>query len=127
LFFGCFIAVAGVFHYRIARYPTTRSKSLAIPWERYLRILYLASVLIMIRSVLRIVEYVMGQDGILLAHEIYLYIFDAMLMFIMMVLFNAWHPSKIIHKARADDVAHLESQDIGYALEINNERAFPKH
>jgi hypothetical protein len=119
--------VAGVFHYRIARYPTTRSKSLAIPWERYLWVLYLASVLIMIRSVFRIVEYVMGQDGVLLAHEIYLYIFDATLMFIMMVLFNIWHPSKIIHKARADDVTHLESQENGYALENYNERAFPKH
>jgi hypothetical protein len=117
VFFGFFIVVASIFHYRIARFPTTRSKSLSIPWERYLYILYIASLLIMVRSVFRIAEYVMGQDGFLLKHEIFLYIFDATLMFLMMTLFNFWHPSKIIHKARPDDIHHLESQDSGYALE----------
>ena len=127
VFFGFFIVVAGIFHYRIARFPTTRSQSLSIPWGRYLYILYAASLLIMIRSVFRIVEYVMGQDGILLKHEIYLYIFDATLMFIMMVLFNIWHPSKIIHRARANDIQHLESQDSGYALETHNQGVAPKY
>jgi hypothetical protein len=127
LFFGFFIVVAGIFHYRIARFPTTRSQSLSIPWARYLYILYAASLLIMVRSLFRIVEYVMGQDGILLKHEIYLYIFDATLMFIMMILFNVWHPSKIIHKPRPSDIQHLESQDSGYALETNSQRVIPKY
>ena len=127
LFFGFFIVTAGIFHFRIARFPTTRSQSLSIPWERYLYILYTASLLIMVRSVFRIVEYVMGQDGILLKHEIYLYIFDATLMFIMMVLFNVWHPSKIILKAKSSDIHHLESQDSGYALESHSQRVIPKH
>lgn len=126
LFFGFFIVVASIFHYRIARFPTTRSQSLAIPWERYLYILYLASLLIMVRSVFRIAEYVMGQDGILLKHEIYLYIFDATLMFLMMVLFNIWHPSKIIHKERKSDHHHLESQDSGHPLENYTQRITPK-
>jgi hypothetical protein len=127
LFFGVFIVVAGIFHYRIARSPTTRSQSLSIPWERYLYILYLASLLIMVRSLFRIVEYVMGQDGILLKHEIYLYIFDATLMCIMMILFNIWHPSKIIHKARENGIHHLDSQESGYALESHSQRAVPKY
>jgi len=127
VFFGFFIIVAGIFHYRIARFPTTRSQSLSIPWERYLYILYAASLLIMVRSVFRIAEYVMGQDGILLKHEIYLYIFDATLMFLMMVLFNIWHPSKIIHKAKPDDIRYLESQDSAYVLENHTQRVTPKH
>lgn len=127
VFFGFFIVVAGIFHYRIARFPTNRSQSLSIPWERYLYILYIASLLIMVRSVFRIAEYVMGQDGILLKHEIYLYIFDATLMFLMMVLFNIWHPSKIIHKAKSDDIRHLESQDSAYVLENHTQRAIPKY
>jgi uncharacterized membrane protein len=127
VFFGFFIVVAGIFHYRIARFPTTQSQSLSIQWERYLYILYAASLLIMVRSVFRIVEYVMGQDGILLKHEIYLYIFDATLVFIMMVLFNIWHPSKIIHRAQANDIQHLESQDSRYASETHNQGVVPKY
>lgn len=52
----------------------------------------------MIRSVFRIAEYVQDQDGSLLKTETYLYVFDATLMFLTMVLFNIFHPSKIISK-----------------------------
>ncbi|KAI9741720.1 MAG: hypothetical protein M1834_000105 [Cirrosporium novae-zelandiae] len=98
LFFGFFMIVAGVFHYRIALYPTGRCLTLTVPWKRYLWILYSASLLIMVRSVFRVIEYVQGSDGMLLQHELYLYIFDATLMFLTMVIFNIFHPSKIISK-----------------------------
>jgi hypothetical protein len=49
----------------------------------------------MIRSVFRLAEYLQGNNGYLLHHEIYLYIFDAVLMFITMVTFNVVHPCEI--------------------------------
>lgn len=106
LFFGLFVIVAGIFHYRINSYPTTRSQATRVPWQRYLMVLYAASILILIRSVFRIIEYVMGQDGVLLSKEIYLYVFDATLMFLVMAVFNIWHPSAIITKAslRGEDM-----------------------
>lgn len=126
LFFGFFIVVSGAFHYRIALYPTMRSKTILIPWARYLWVLYLASLLIMVRSVFRIAEYVMGEDGVLLSHEIYLYIFDATLMFLMMVLFNIWHPSRIIIKEQGGDCLNLESQNSTYPLEYHTLEAGQK-
>jgi hypothetical protein len=48
VFFGFFIIVAGIFHHRIARFPTTRLQSLSIPWERYLFVLYGASLAVII-------------------------------------------------------------------------------
>lgn len=57
--------------------------------------LYIGSMLIMVRSVFRAVEYLQGFDGYLLRHELYLYIFDAALMFLVMVLFNWIHPAEI--------------------------------
>ena len=98
LVFGFFIIVAAIFNIRIRKVPTARSASVAVPWQRHLLVLYAASALIMVRSVFRIVEYVMGGDGILLQHEYYLYIFDATLMFFVTVLFVFWHPSNIISK-----------------------------
>lgn len=69
----------------------------------------------------------MGQDGILLDHEYYLYIFDATLMFFTMVLFNVYHPSRIITKEslRGDYAHDLESQvsrDSRYELAHENTR-----
>jgi hypothetical protein len=110
LFFGLFIIVAGVFHIRIHKVPTSRSRSSTIPWERHLFVLYSASALILIRSVFRIIEYVMGDNGVLLSTEIYLYIFDATLMFLAMVLFNIYHPSAIITKKTMHD--DLESHNL---------------
>jgi hypothetical protein len=66
------------------------------PWRKHLMALFLGSVLIMVRSLFRIIEYLQGFSGYLLSHEVYLYIFDAVLMWAVMVLFNLLHPSEII-------------------------------
>lgn len=116
IFFGFFVFVAGIFNYRLALHPTNRSSSLNVPWQRYLYVLYGASGLIMIRSTFRVVEYVGGQDGVLLSTEIYLYIFDATLMFLTMILFNIWHPSSIITKAMLLDLERGGSRSSGYAM-----------
>ena len=109
VFFAFFIAVAGAFNYRLAAHPTSRAVS--VPWQKYLHVLYAASGLIMIRSTFRVVEYVGGQDGVLLSTEIYLYIFDAALMFVAMVIFNVWHPSSIITKEKLERFERGTSND----------------
>ncbi|PKX92277.1 RTA1 domain-containing protein [Aspergillus novofumigatus IBT 16806] len=75
-FFGFFIM--------LKRYLIPCSCSPDILWRKHLNILYVTSFLIMIRSIFRLAEYIQGNDGYLLHHEIYLYIFDALLMFITM-------------------------------------------
>ena len=52
---------------------------------------YSASALIMVRSVFRVVEYVEGNNGYIMRREALLYVFDAVLMFFVMVLFNIFH------------------------------------
>lgn len=127
LFFGLFIVVAGIFNYRLRAVPSLCSKQLSVPWQSYLYVLYGASFLILIRSVFRIVEYVIGQDGYLLDHEIFLYIFDAALMFSAMVLFNVYHPSRIINKqALKNQGRDLEENDSGYAM-ADQVRVTPKY
>lgn len=96
VFFSLFVVVIAVFHRRISRRPTPRSESLTVPWRRFIMILYVASTLILIRSIFRVVEYMQGREGELQSKEVYFYVFDATLMFIVSVLFNTYHPSKII-------------------------------
>jgi hypothetical protein len=57
----------------------------------------------MVRCIFRIAEYAGGQGGVLLSSEIYLYIFDATLMFLVMVIFNVQHPSMVISRSKMYD------------------------
>ncbi|PYH85415.1 RTA1 like protein [Aspergillus uvarum CBS 121591] len=99
VFFGFFILVSMVFHRRMTASPTPTSLSISNPpWYTYMRVLYAASILIMVRSIYRVVEYVQGTTGVLQQHEIYLYIFDAVLMLLVCLLFNILHPSRILSK-----------------------------
>jgi hypothetical protein len=98
MFFAIFVVVAGVFHKRMQAAPTVNAMASTLPWARYLWILYLASFLMF-----RIAEYAGGQEGVLLSTEIYLYIFDATLMFLVMVVFNVQHPSLVISKRKVYD------------------------
>ncbi|KAM7187075.1 RTA1 like domain containing protein [Naviculisporaceae sp. PSN 640] len=84
--FGFFMITTIVFHRRILARPTSQSAENVIPWMKYLWILYGVSVLIMVRSLFRVVEYLQGNAGYLIRREYFLYIFDAILMFLVMVL-----------------------------------------
>ncbi|PKY08355.1 putative RTA1 domain protein [Aspergillus campestris IBT 28561] len=64
-------------------------------WKRHLRVLYGVSALVLVRSVIRVVEYAMGQGGYLLANEWCVYVFDGVLMLAVMVVWGVWHPGSI--------------------------------
>lgn len=66
-----------------------------VEWKKILYMLYYTSVLIMIRSIFRPVEYIMGNDGYLLRHEWTMYVFDVVLMIGVMVVFYVWYPSSL--------------------------------
>jgi hypothetical protein len=102
IWFVFFVAVAAVFHYRMIAVPTTRSLQPDIRWKQYLRSIYFVSILIMIRSLVRIIEYVQGYTGYILSHEVFLYLFDALLMLIVMVWMNWKHPSEISRLLRRE-------------------------
>lgn len=71
----------------------------------------------MVRSVVRIVQYLQGSEGALLQSEVYLYVFDATLMFLTMVLYNVWDPSKITAKhLLADTLSDPESHGSNCSL-----------
>jgi hypothetical protein len=98
LFFGFFVITCALFHRRVNKSPTEPSLELGSSWRKHLHILYAANMLILIRSVFRLIEYAMGNNGYLLRHEVFLYVFDGVLMLTAMILFNAFHPSGLISR-----------------------------
>ena len=93
--FGLFAITAVIFQRRLARNPTPESRTSSIAWRQSMRMLYVVSALIMVRSIFRVIEYAMGQNGYPLEHEWTLYIFDSMLMFCVMVVYCSWYPAWI--------------------------------
>lgn len=117
-FFGFFITVLHVFHRRIINSPTQRSLSAVAPWRRFILVLYAASGLIMIRSVFRIAEYITGTNGKLQSSEIYIYAFDASMVFITTVLFNVLHPSRMAFATKDEtQVSSIENHSVDMPLE----------
>lgn len=94
IFFGVFIITSTIFHVRIRKAPMMRSADPNVPWIKHMRVLYAASFLIMIRSIVRVIEYVQGNDGVILRREVFLYVFDGCLMLGVLVLYNIIHPSE---------------------------------
>ncbi|KAL4728042.1 hypothetical protein ACLX1H_004751 [Fusarium chlamydosporum] len=89
--FGFFVITSFLFHYRLLKSPTTESLRGDIPWKRYLYVLYVSSFLILVRSIFRVVEYLQGNKGYLISHEIFLYVFDAILMALVMIVLVIWY------------------------------------
>lgn len=94
-FFSGFVIVSAVFHRRMSLRPTGRANDPQVRWKTYLTSLYVTSTLIWIRSVFRVVEYIQGNDGSLISTEIYVFIFDGMLMLGVLLWMNWFHPSEI--------------------------------
>ncbi|KAH6956078.1 RTA1 like protein-domain-containing protein [Fusarium avenaceum] len=93
--FGLFCVVSVVFHRRMLRTPTAESIGTIIPWESTLYMLYGVSLLIMVRSIFRVIEYAQGYTGYALSHEWTLYVFDTLLMWLVTIIFAWRYPSDI--------------------------------
>ncbi|KAL4998977.1 RTA1 like protein [Aspergillus recurvatus] len=105
--FGFFLVTAMVFEKRMKREPTSEA-----PYTHHLYPLYAVSLLIMLRSIFRVIEYGMGQKGYLLANEWPLFLFDAVPMVGVMVIWGVWHPGTIqqeVPGSRSLRLGHYQS------------------
>ena len=98
LFFGMFVIAAAIFHFRMHKAPT--ALSFERPWTKHMMSLYIVSVLIFVRCIIRVVEYTQGYDGYLMTHEVYLYVFDATLMLLAVAAMNWIHPGEVARYVR---------------------------
>ncbi|KAK0197509.1 RTA1 like protein-domain-containing protein [Armillaria mellea] len=107
LWFGGFIFVAGVFHYRMRVVPTLTEKT---NWRRLMHVLYAASTMILVRSIFRVIEFAQGNDGYFMRSEVWIYIFDSVLMAGVITLFNIFHPSSYLRDDEQYTMAEREEK-----------------
>lgn len=81
--------------------------------ERWLKVfyaLYLSMVLLIVRSIYRIVEFSMGFRGYLAIHETYFYVFECLLIIFAFALFLPLHPGIWMPVEREEYVIDVQSQ-----------------
>lgn len=91
--FGFFVVVALIFDRRLRAIPTRQSKDDLLPWRKFMCILYITCAFILIRNILRVVEFIEGFRGYIILHEAFLYVVDAVPMVSVVVIFSIWYPS----------------------------------
>lgn len=115
--FVLFLVTAIVFEKRMKACSATETPHVGSPWKKHLLSLYAVSAMILLRSVFRVIEYGLGNDGYLLANEWPTYVLDAVPMFIAMVCFAYWYPSELQPSLiKSESGAELAS--VGATLEV---------
>lgn len=109
VFFTVFVLVACSFQFRFQRHAT--SQSTPRPWKKHLARLYAVSVLIFARSLVRLVEYIQGNNGYIISHEAFLYVFDASVILLAVVVMSWIHPGEVAKHVRELQAGDEESKD----------------
>lgn len=103
-FFGMFTVTSLIFNVRLRKQPTAKALEGRTSFQGMLIMLYVVSLLILVRSIFRVIEYIQGNTGYLLRNEIWLYIFDAILMALAMLVFLVYHPAQLIQPGNEGSV-----------------------
>jgi hypothetical protein len=111
--FGFFLVTTVTFHLRFRQAKDAAAQQTPIPWKRHLTVLYVVSAVIMVRSLFRVVEYLQGNRGFLISHEIFLYMFDAILMAAVMAIFLVFY---------VDDLGVSQTGKRGSGMEMLSSR-----
>ena len=76
----------------------------SLNWKNHFRALEAITALVILRSFVRLIEYAQGEDGFVLSHEVFIYLFDALLMFLAVTTYLVLHPNRLIRDARGSRV-----------------------
>jgi hypothetical protein len=111
LFLGFFLVIALVFWQRMRK----SSKQYAIPqygkhtWDKLLKMVLGAAVIIILRCIFRVIEFAQGHSGYLVSHEIYMYIFDAAPMLGVQIMMHFVYAAEVFGIGRSSRLGKTES------------------
>lgn len=88
-----------------------------IKWQWHFFAIEFVTVLMIVRSVVRSIEYLQGDGGFIISHEAFIYVFDALPMFVVMVIFGVIHPGRLVRvmrrqKGYGEGHISLDSRDV---------------
>ncbi|KAE8441896.1 hypothetical protein EG329_004202 [Mollisiaceae sp. DMI_Dod_QoI] len=99
--FGFFLAIVGKFH-MLTRAGGVRNDA-GHGWKKVLMAVYISSILIIIRSIYRLIEFALGIFGYPFTHEWMFYVFESVPMLPAISVFCLWHPAEYFGGGRRGD------------------------
>ena len=92
--FAIFCLQLFYFEYRIRKFPPVFPNESIYEkrWRRLLNVIYLSSILVLIRQIYRVIEFAQGFTGYLAVHEVYFYIFDTIPIFFSAGIYTIYFP-----------------------------------
>ncbi|KAJ5943444.1 RTA-like protein [Penicillium verrucosum] len=115
--FSFFIWIAASLHRRLLKNPTDILVMNSINWQQYMWTLYAACFALMLRNLVRTIQFGAPRGSAVNQQEWWIYAFDGFLMFFSMSVLVVYHPGLLIKKARrlakvADFHEPLRTSDI---------------
>ncbi|KAF1847604.1 RTA1-domain-containing protein [Cucurbitaria berberidis CBS 394.84] len=108
--FGGFMYCCILFHKKFRAHLARSGEMVDLPWESILWMLYVNSVIVSVRNIFRLVEFITGHDSYLNMNEWPVYVFDGVLMLIVMICFYVWYPPQL-QSSQTDSMIELTSED----------------
>ncbi|KAL4909519.1 RTA-like protein [Aspergillus multicolor] len=100
--FGWFIWIVVTFHRRLSAAPTAVSLAEEVSgWRTYMWVLYVVCGCMIVRNLVRTIEFGSPHGADVRSREVYIYLFDAALMALVMWLWVVWHPGRLVKRARS--------------------------
>lgn len=115
LMFAAFVYCCATFNVRFRAHEDKSGRPSGGSWQSCLNMLYATSLLILVRNIYRMAEFIMGNNGYLLQKEWPTYVFDAALMLLVMVGFFIWYPHNL--RSSAGDTQLISSELHQYSAE----------
>ncbi|KAK6454488.1 RTA1 like protein-domain-containing protein [Scheffersomyces xylosifermentans] len=113
LFFGMFCVTESTFYIRMEHKPNSISQSgEAFPnkfvnWRSYCYVLFNSSMLILVRSIYRAIEFIQGESGSIARNQTLLYLFDSAMMSVAVILLLAFNIPDylVLHEGKFGDTS----------------------
>ncbi|KAI7361601.1 hypothetical protein KC354_g7946 [Hortaea werneckii] len=110
LVFAWFVLIAYRFHSAMKHNPTSIASDPRIPSiGKHMWVIYASSGCIMLRNLVRAIEYGQGGRGSIASNEVFLYVFDGALMLIVMAVYLVIHPGLLLRKIRKSKLRDVEA------------------
>lgn len=99
--FAIFILIAATFHRRLARLPTpVLAMNPDLKWRPYMWAIYVACSAMIVRNLVRTIQFGADRTALVNTKEAFIYIFDAFLMFLTLLVLMVYHPGLLIKNVR---------------------------
>lgn len=98
--FAFFIWIVATLHRRLNNTPLDLLMVNDLHWRRYMWALYAACSALMLRNLVRTIQFGASKGSAINQKELFIYVFDGFPMFFSMIVLAVYHPGLLIKKAR---------------------------